>query len=1080
MVPRERIHTRRPGRAVPARTRVAARSLVLAWGLPWLGPVGIDDRVAPLPSEPVTTRDLAGGDSHAYRVHLEAGDFLLVKVVPRGIDVTISLSASDGKPLLQSEGSEHPEGEEVLSIVAAGAGDHVVGVRPAKPGASAGQYVLETVGPRPATARDRERARADGLLLEGERLHREGTREAFERAVPLLEEATGLWRELEVGEREIAARTRLGEVHNALGDPARVLAVLEGVLPLARAGGDAVSEAGALNNMARAHYYLGAYRDAMPLLERALTLNRGQGDLQGEAQTLSNLASTLGALGESRRDLEIQRQALGLWRQLGNRRLEAQTLGNIGVCHVQRGELQMALDALQEALPLRREVGDRQGVAATLVNTGRAYFLLGDWKDARDYFEQALEAWRKLGNRRGEAVTLGHLGTVLEAQGDPRGALQHHRQSVDLHRAMENPAGEARSLVHLGRAHAALGEGREALAHDERALALLRPGGDQAALSQALDEMGRVRRRLGEIEAALALHREALEIRRTIGDRYGEISTLYRLAEAEAARDGLAAARPRLEDALALVESLRSQLRSQDLRASYASSVREVYELYIDVLLRFHEREPRAGHAALALHASERARARVLLDLLAESGAGIREGVDVALLDQERSLRERIQAKLERRIRLASQAHTTEEIEESAREIRALSLERSQVESRIRASSPRYAALTQPDPLGLPAIQEQVLDADTLLLEYSLGETRSALWAVTKTSLKVFTLPGRQEIETAVRLLYGVWSSGRDDLASAARLSDILLGPAASELAARRLVVVGDGALLYLPFAALPDPRFPRDRLMARHEVVAAPSASSVATLRREKAGRRAGAKGLLVLADPVFDAADERVSGRRAAGPAPGGLLRRASRDAGWAQGGIPRLPFTRREARGIFSVAPGGAARLALDFDASRAAIAGPDLADYRFVHVATHGFFNDAHPELSGILLSLVDRDGRPQDGFFSAADVFNLKLGADLVTLSGCRTGLGEEVRGEGLVGLTHAFMYAGASRVVATLWKVDDAASAELMVRFYRGMTGARPLAPAAALRAAQGSLRAQKRWEAPYYWAAFQLLGEWN
>jgi CHAT domain-containing protein len=256
-----------------------------------------------------------------------------------------------------------------------------------------------------------------------------------------------------------------------------------------------------------------------------------------------------------------------------------------------------------------------------------------------------------------------------------------------------------------------------------------------------------------------------------------------------------------------------------------------------------------------------------------------------------------------------------------------------------------------------------------------------------------------------------------------------------------------------------------------------------LSVLREELGHRRPAPKTLAVLADPVFDARDERLAGggpparARATPPVERGVDR-AARAAG-LEGGLPRLPFTRREAQAILALVPRDARKEALDFDASRATATAPDLGEYRFVHFATHGFLNASRPELSGIVLSLVDRRGRDQNGFLSAPEVFNLRLGADMVVLSGCRTGLGREVRGEGLVGLTRAFMYAGTPRVLASLWKVDDAATAELMTRLYRGLLERR-LSPSAALREAQLALAGTRRWRSPYFWASFQMHGDWK
>jgi CHAT domain-containing protein len=281
---------------------------------------------------------------------------------------------------------------------------------------------------------------------------------------------------------------------------------------------------------------------------------------------------------------------------------------------------------------------------------------------------------------------------------------------------------------------------------------------------------------------------------------------------------------------------------------------------------------------------------------------------------------------------------------------------------------------------------------------------------------------------------------------------------------------------------------------MVGHEVVSIPSASTLAVLRRELRGRAPAPKVAAVFADPVFDSSDERVSGARRAGEGGGNAAAEGDPDQAakqaeaarpWAPAGLAdetsalqRLPFTRSEADAILALAPPALRKAALGFDASRAAVMDEDLGEYRIVHFATHSFLNSAHPELSGIALSMVDRQGRPQDGYLRAHEVFNLKLRAELVALSGCRTGLGKEVKGEGVFGLTRGFMYAGARRVLVSLWDVQDEATALLMSRFYEGLLGPKRLPAAAALREAQIRAWREGRWQAPYYWAGFVIQGE--
>jgi CHAT domain-containing protein len=457
--------------------------------------------------------------------------------------------------------------------------------------------------------------------------------------------------------------------------------------------------------------------------------------------------------------------------------------------------------------------------------------------------------------------------------------------------------------------------------------------------------------------------------------------------------------------------------------------------------------------------------------------------------------------------RLLNRKHTPEQADAAAKEIASITSEFDEVRAQIRARSPRYAALTQPQPLDLAEIQQQVLDENTLLLEYALGEKRSYLWLVSKRSIDAYELPPRAEIETAARRVYELLNvrpkrgtpPDPQFITQAQALSQMLLGKAASRLGSKRLVIVAPGTLSYLPFAALPMPAGEKSTagsyqpLMTKHEIVNLPSASVLSVIRREMAGRQRASQSIAVLADPVFETSDPRLSLAKngksstktqdalAESDAEESELTRAIRTMNFshARTGFTRLVFSRQEAESIFALIPGGKGFKATDFNASRDLILSGQLNRYQILHFATHGLLNSEHPELSGLVFSLIDKDGKPQDGFLRLHEVYNLQLNADLIVLSACETGLGKEIKGEGLIGLTRGFMYSGVPRVIASLWNVDDLATAELMKLFYRGLLK-NGLPAGAALRAAQVEMSKQKRWASPYYWAGFVLQGEWK
>jgi CHAT domain-containing protein len=502
----------------------------------------------------------------------------------------------------------------------------------------------------------------------------------------------------------------------------------------------------------------------------------------------------------------------------------------------------------------------------------------------------------------------------------------------------------------------------------------------------------------------------------------------------------------------------------------------------------------------------------------------LREGADSGLLARERSVNQLITARLDEQTKLLRGKYTDEQRGAAERELDDLKDKYREVQAEIRKRSPHFAALTEPQPLTVKEIQQQVVDGNTILLEYALGDERSYLWEVTSDGVLSHQLPPKAKIEEQARRVYQLLTArqpaqgltlpqqrAREQAADAEYqtevniLSKMLLEPVAGRLGTKRLVIVADGALQYLPFAVLPAPEtlatirksLPRP-LIIDHEIVSLPSASVLAVLRRELAGRGRAARTVAVLADPVFELDDERVklslastksSGGKQAqqaqtplnSPGTSSQLKRALRNVRGVDDGINlrRLLFSRDEAEAILSVMPEQSDLKALDFHANRKLAMSDDLSQYRVIHFSTHGLLDSRHPELSGLVLSLVDETGRPEEGFLRLHEIYNLKLNADLIVLSACQTGLGKEVRGEGLIGLTRGFMYAGAPRVMASLWQVDDAATATLMKRFYQNMLQEK-LRPAAALRAAQIEMLKRRHWQSPYYWGAFVMQGEWR
>ena len=869
------------------------------------------------------------------------------------------------------------------------------------------------------------------------------------------------------GQTRTAATLRsTGELLQERGDRQGALAYLKEALPASRKERDVHEEARVLNALGYLQTVLGNYNEALTQLSRSLQLSRRHNDRQNEAQALSNMGETYHDMSQLPQALEHEQKSLEIFKELNDKQGQAQALLRTGYTRMSMGQIDEASSAYQESLRLFKELniarkqafvlsalgtlysqtGDKQQAIAyydqadTLckniddpyiraeLNAGQGYvyYELGDMDRAMLHYKLALMLYNDLLDRWAVAALHLSIGKIYSAIGKERDALNEYEYGSSLIRALSNPRLEASLLSQTGEVYERLGDNQKALDNYIKALPLSRLGKDPRAEATALSNLGRTRAALGQKQQAAKDFKRALALSQQISDRFTESVTLASMARLERDRGDLAAAKQIIESAVRAMESLRSNVQSRDLRTSYFATIRKNYELYVDILMQLDKQQPGRGYVKTAFEISERARARALLDSLGEQ----------------------------------------------------------QPESVV-------------DSLRLDELQTKLLDENTVTLEYMLGDDRSYGWLVTPNDIQSFELPTRVELEQQVHRYYELLTAKQPrpgetieqvtarvkasevEFANAtATLSKLLITPVAASLGTKRLLIVLDGGLQRIPFQVLTSETRP---LLLDHEIVNEPSASTLALVLQSTEKRRTAPRTVAVFADPVFDTADTRLRTQKDV-PAPmrepGTDLTRALRDVGLENQDIPRLFSSRREAESIMSEVPWGSGLKALGFDASRATVAGQDLAQYRIVHLATHALLNNDHPELSGILLSLIDSSGARQDGFLRLQDIYKLKLPVDLVVLSACQTGLGKDVRGEGLISLTRGFFYAGASGVVASLWKVDDDATAELMKHFYREMFE-NGRSPAAALREAQLKMRQSNRWQDPYYWAGFVIQGQY-
>ena len=801
---------------------------------------------------------------------------------------------------------------------------------------------------------------------------------------------------------------------------------------------DTAQEAKALERIGVLSLRMGSFQAALENLSAALPMFQSLGDKQEEQGALNNIGLVQSRLGNQRLAIQVEEQSLRLAREIGNRTEEAVVLNNLGLAYHELGEERQAIGEFEQALAIQHDLGNVASEGAAWSNLGAIHYTQGDLEESLEAFERALPLRKQANDRRGEANTIGKIAVVRHAFGQDDEALQLFQKALDIDRDVGDRSEESTATMNMGSVLMALARYPQAVETFDRAMRLQDRWGKTKDWGNQLSAKAVALTAMRQYDAAQTALTEALKAQRAIENRRGESESLARLAALHLARGTPGEGVQPATDAARIAAEI-GEKRSR-----------------AEALYRLARCQKALGHAREALASIEEA-------------LGLSETVRGGVPDYDlraaffSTVRDQYDLKVALQVMVGDVTGAFETAEAS----RARSL--------YDLLRNRLPAGTAPETGGAGLAKE--LDPKTVVLEYSLGREASYVFIVTPDGIRELPLAGRAQIEAVARKLYAAWSAHQDSPADCEALSRMLLGPVRDDIRGKRVVVVPDGALAYIPFDALFSS--PGRRLIEENEVVAMVSLSSLKLMRDRTRDRRPASRLVAVFADPVLSGSDPRVRpDRKAPGQGVrGAALSSSAGDAGLAD--LQRLVSSRREAAAISALAPEKQRWEALDFDAELAAVRDPKLADFRIVHFATHGLMNSRDPRLSGLVFSLVDRQGRPQNGFLRADEVANLKLGADLVVLSACQTALGKELRGEGLLGLARAFMYAGAPRVIASLWRVADSASTDLMSGFYQALLGAH--VPASeALRTAKLRLLRNPLRSAPYYWAGFSLEGDWR
>jgi len=870
--------------------------------------------------------------------------------------------------------------------------------------------------------------------------------------------------------------------------------------------------------------------------------------------------------GDAGKALVNLENALKQYREAGNKSGEAATLDLLGELYEQQGRYDLAFEHFQGA---HKIYADPHAKAAEynanlmLAKIGNMHYRQGNLAAARSAYT-LMNVKEPGSKKKGWAKTFGGIaaGKVSDNKGAEIGApalggALSAKDQFDNYRRVIIYAGYETGL---GLVDFKSGELESAKKHFENALS--KTTGDLPGLGNlgqtrrfriaARTSLGDVALKQGRFKEAGKLYEDAANEARKekrLDLMWPAIRGEGRSLWLQAGQEKDAKKKERLQSesltaydsALESIEELRAgSLRADEARTTFLATTKDVFDEASSALAEMalisappDAARPFEGqslaYAAKAFEVVERGRARSLLDLLAETGTNIREGVPPELFKRRQENLDRQAAVAQLLLGVSFTDKPSKSVEALEKEADVLQNEEVSIENQVRADSPRYKALTSTQPLTLAQVQQDMLDDGTALLEYGLGLEASYLWAVNKDAVRLFKLPARdvlnaqademrrqilpadsgrsileltpEDKQRGLTVLRQAASASASGFTSAShKLYKSILEPAIAAVGPRRLLIVPDGALSFVPFEALVTAPGGVDYaalpyLVKTNETVYAPSASVVEAVRRQISGNAATAPAaILLIADPIFDVDDERAkslpAGALSVADTRGLSVTSAVADVARTDSvtpatskalHIPRIKGTRDEAEKIAQIAGTVGLRVDkwLDLEASEANTNERDLKGYRILHIATHGLLDAKHPQFSGLVLSLVgNKEG--QDGFLRTGEIFNLSLGSPLVMLSACQTGLGKEKRGEGVMGLTRAFMYAGAPLVGVSLWSVDDTSTADLMADFYNYMLARDGAKPAAALRTARTKMIADRKYCAPYNWAPFVLIGDWR
>lgn len=848
-------------------------------------------------------------------------------------------------------------------------------------------------------------------------------------------------------------------------------------------------------------YYYGQ-RDFKTMLdqqEKALKLFQEIGDIKSEAEILIDLAYSYTINNDRIRGRDTALKALEISKNSGNLRCQALSMIALGDAYQRMGESENALNTLLEAQKLFVPDLDLFEKAVLYNRLGHYFQSYNKLDEAKKHFQISYSLFERADSAEGRSETLSVLGRICFLQDELDEALQYFNQS----RVIAEESGDAMPLalvnLRIGEVNLKLADYSEAEKNLRDSLFYYQKLGVKYRIAEVQEKLGLIYEKSNNYTEAENKYMIALDLNKKVHSKFAQAQTLFNLARLKMLQNENADAFRNIEESIKLTESSNNETANSNLKQAYFSNVFDRYELYIHILMKMHRQSPDENYAVRALQAAEKSRARLMLEYLLLSEANFTKDADAETVRREKEIRALLNTKADKLTDLLSGKADKSETGKISGEISELELELEEIKAKLKQQSPVYSAIKNPAPFDVGEFQKNILDDDTLLLEFSFGEEESYLWLLGKKKLNSFVLPPREQIEAKIQTLRELLAAhekkedeeietyqarivkaDEDYRQISKQLSDEIFGQVAGKFGNKRLLIVPDGKLNYFPVSALPLPNSDNNEpILLTNEVVYEPSASTLSILAKSQNQITPASKNLLVFSDPVFTNDDSRILANEAGeNPQMKSALPASFRFVE-SLDSLARLPASKTEADSIIGILGTSKTDNYSGFSANRERLLNANASDYKILHLATHGLINEEHPELSGIVLSRFGENGQKLDEFVRLQDIYGMNLSADLVVLSACETGIGKQVRGEGLMSLNNAFLSVGAKSVMSSLWKVEDNATLELMKNFYSSLADEK-VTPSKALQKAQIKMWGSGQYKSPFYWAAFTVQGDYK